>query len=58
VGNLNDKGAYKQSMVYQHPEDYLLPSHSGLFDGVFAGPLHRDTESVGLLPFSAAAGAA
>ena len=36
------------------PVSHLLPSHSGLFDGVFAGPLHRDTESVGLLPFSAA----
>ena len=54
-GNENDRGAYKLTKIYQHPDDYLLPTHSGLFDGVFKGNLHSKSVAPGILPFDAAA---
>ena len=53
-GNENDRGAYLLTKIYQHPSDYLLPHHSGLFDGVFRGSLHCNTTENGILPFNAA----
>ena len=51
-GNENDRGAYLLTKVYQHPDDYLLPHHQGLFDGVFRGNLHCKTDARGVLPFN------
>lgn len=51
-GNENDRGAYKRTKIYQHPDEYLLPHHTGLFDGVFQGELHCKTQDTGVLPAS------
>ena len=53
-GNENDRGAYLLTKIYQHPDDYLLPHHQGLFDGVFRGNLHCKTDASGVLPFNQA----
>ena len=53
-GNENDRGAYRMTKIFQHPSDYLLPHHNGLFDGVFKGQLHCETQSEGILPCNAA----
>ena len=53
-GSANDRDAYKLTQVYQHPSEYMLPDHKGLFDGVFNGAAHVETTEPGLLPFSAA----
>ena len=49
-GNENDSGAYRLTAVYNDPERYLLPHHTGLFDGVFQSPLHKNTDKMGVLP--------
>ena len=51
-GNENDRGAYLLTKIYQHPTDYMLPHHSGLFDGVFKGSLHCNTAAPGILLFN------
>ena len=51
-GNENDSGAYQQSSPYRNPDDYLLPHHTILFDGVFQAPLHCNTTAAGVLPAS------
>jgi hypothetical protein len=51
-GNENDSGAYQQTVVFRHPRDFLLESHTGLFDGVFQSPLHVNTTAPGILPAS------
>ena len=51
-GNENDRGAYLLTKIYQHPDDYMLPHHQGLFDGVFRGALHCKTDASGILPFN------
>jgi hypothetical protein len=53
-GNQNDRGGFKLTQQYNHPNEYMLPNHTGLFDGVFNGPEHVNTSEPGLLPFSAA----
>lgn len=49
-GNENDRGAYLLTQIYQHPDNYMLPNHNGLIDGVFQGPLHCKTDTMGILP--------
>ena len=53
-GNENDRGAYKLTQIYQNPREFLLPTHQGLFDGVFQGELHAETDRGGVIPFSKA----
>jgi hypothetical protein len=53
-GNENDAGAYQLTRLYQHPDEYLLPNHQGLFDGVFKQHLHCQTDKQGILPAAAA----
>jgi hypothetical protein len=52
-GNENDSGAYQQTKVYRNPELYLLPHHTGLFDGIFQCPLHINASEAGVLPAGA-----
>ena len=52
-GNENDRGAYALTRIYQHPYEFLLPHHQGLFDGVFKGPLHSETSDEDILPANA-----
>jgi|TARA_B110000046_G_C12786238_1_gene311143 hypothetical protein len=52
-GNENDPGAYQLTPIYNDPSAYLLPHHTGLFDGVFQGKLHKDTDRAGMLPANA-----
>eukprot|EP00966_Prymnesium_polylepis_P151636 3503461-Prymnesium_polylepis.1 len=39
--------------LYRDPDAYLLPNHSGLFDGVFQSALHMKTDEPGTLPANA-----
>jgi hypothetical protein len=48
----NDPAAYQMTHIYRDPDAYLLPNHSGLFDGVFQNALHVNTTEPGVLPAS------
>ena len=54
-GNENDSGAYQMTRLFKDPDSYLLPTHTGLFDGVFQSPLHRSTTRTGVLPLEGGA---
>ena len=52
-GNRNDRGLWKTTAIYRHPQRYLCGDENILMDGVFQGNLHAETDGGAIIPANA-----